>query len=132
VKPIATLELPLPSPWLSPNKTVGSRGGRMAKSVATKKYREAARLIALSQLPTDAPHDTLSIQCRFFHKDIRRRDKDNLLASMKAAFDGIADAGWVKNDSELTYMPVLTDKDRDNPRVEIDIYGEAAKESTDA
>ncbi len=123
MNPIATLELPLPSPWLSPNKTVGSRGGRLAKATATKKYREAARLIALAALPADAPYDALSIQCRFFHKQNRKRDKDNLLASMKSAFDGIADAGWVGDDSQLTYMPVQIDKDASNPRVEIDIYG---------
>jgi Holliday junction resolvase RusA-like endonuclease len=120
---ITTLTLDLPSPWLSPNKTVGSRGGRMAKSVATKKYRMAAKEAAFKVIPWDAPYDALWIQCRFYHKDKRTRDKDNLLASMKSAFDGIADAGWVRDDSQLTYMPVHTNKDKDHPRVEIDIYG---------
>ena len=38
--------------------------------------------------------------------DKRRRDKDNLLASLKAAFDGLTDAGVWTDDSEATYLPV--------------------------
>ena len=38
---------------------------------------------------------------------------------MKAAFDGIADAGWVADDADMTHMPVRIGKDKNNPRVEI-------------
>lgn len=43
---------------------------------------------------------------RLISEPTRRRDRDNLLASLKAAFDGIADAGLVENDAGLTHLPV--------------------------
>ena len=56
---------------------------------------------------------------RFFFKTRRRRDRDNLLASLKAAFDGLADAGLVADDSGLIHMPVEQYIDRADPRVEL-------------
>lgn len=96
----------------------------MAKARATKKYRQAAKdategLIVREDL--DVPFSAATITPRFFHATKRRRDKDNALASLKAAFDGMADAGLVSDDSELTYQPVEMHIDRDAPRVELEI-----------
>ena len=41
------------------------------------------------------------------------------MASMKAGFDGLADAGLVLNDSGLSPSVVAMEVDRGNPRVEI-------------
>ena len=113
------ITLPLPSKWLLPNTTIGTMAGRMAKSHATKKYRELACAEALGTDSTFGPVKHAEVQCFFYYKDKRRRDKDNCLASMKSAFDGIADAGWVADDADMTHLPVRIGKDKNNPRVEI-------------
>jgi Holliday junction resolvase RusA-like endonuclease len=121
-----TITLPLPPKELSPNYTVGSRGQRLGKAAKTKKYRKHA--CEETQIATGAFSNRAAwywpaaeVQCTFYYKDTRRRDKDNALASMKAAFDGIADAGLVGDDSALTYLPVKMLKSKENPRVEIEI-----------
>ncbi len=124
-----TITLPLPPKELSPNYTVGSRGQRMGKAAKTKKYRKFA--IEETQIATGAfawYWPAADVQCTFYHKDARRRDKDNALASMKAAFDGIADAGLVSDDSSLTYLPVVMLKSKDNPRVEVTITRKEMKQ----
>ena len=86
-----TICLPWPSKDLSPNARVHYR----TKAAATKAYREQAywltreRFPFIHQFPSDGP-----IRLRFdFHPpDKRKRDLDNMLASCKAAIDGIADA----------------------------------------
>ena len=60
-------------------------------------------------------------QATFYFRDLRRRDRDNLLASLKAAFDGLADAHILEDDSGLVHLPVRIEKDRENPRVELEI-----------
>ena len=60
-------------------------------------------------------------EATFFFRDKRRRDRDNLLASLKAAFDGIAAAGVVEDDADLTHLPVRVEVDKADPRVEIKI-----------
>jgi hypothetical protein len=59
------------------------------------------------------------VTARFFFRTRRRRDRDNLLASLKPAFGGIADARVVANDSGMIHMPVEQYVDRTDPRVEI-------------
>ncbi len=121
-----SITLPLPHKSLSPNKTIGSLGARLGKSAATKKYRKAAEMLARSEMKGD-PWPAAEVQCTFYHKIARKRDKDNALASMKAAFDGIADAGVVADDSDITYLPVVMLKSKENPRVEIEITRKEVK-----
>jgi crossover junction endodeoxyribonuclease RusA len=95
--------LPLPPRVLSPN----ARAHWATKARATKLYRQAACVEAvLVAGPPAVPWETATVLLRFFFRTRARRDRDNLLASMKAAFDGLADAGVVRDDSGLTYMPV--------------------------
>lgn len=115
-----TITLPLPPKELSPNYTVGSIGQRMAKATKTKQYRKHAASLTAEEASGE-PWPAAYVECFFYHKDTRRRDKDNALASLKAAFDGIADAGLVGDDSALTYLPVKMLKSKENPRVEIEI-----------
>lgn len=119
------ITLPLPPKELSPNYTVGSIGQRMAKATKTKNCRTLARKLTLIEMSDNHINDdewpAAEVACTFYHKDTRRRDKDNALASLKAAFDGIADAGLVGDDSALTYLPVKMLKSKENPRVEIEI-----------
>jgi Holliday junction resolvase RusA-like endonuclease len=106
--------LPLPPQELSPN----ARPHYMAKARAVKRYREAAHLSALAERPA-RPMQAAKVTARFFFRTRRRRDRDNLLASLKPAFDGIADARVVTNDSGMIHMPVEQYVDRTDPRVEI-------------
>jgi Holliday junction resolvase RusA-like endonuclease len=118
-----TIELPLPPRELSPNHTVGSRGGRLGKAAKIKKYRQLAcyRTSPLILSNDGAPWERASVACRFCFARRGRRDRDNLLASMKAAFDGITDAGLVSDDAGLTHLPVEIDYDKANPRVVVTV-----------
>lgn len=107
--------LPLPPKVLSPN----ARCHWAVKSRAVKGYRFAAKAIAsAARDASDTPFPEADVLCVFRFKDRRRRDRDNLLASLKAAFDGIADAGIVADDSSLRHEVQVGDPCHD-PHVEI-------------
>lgn len=120
-----TITLPLPDASLSPN----SRKHWRVKAKATATYRLLSKLEAINAMLRCNMHHAewtfawrlATVRCLFYHRDSRRRDSDNLLASMKAAFDGLADAGVVTNDSGFTHLPVFKAKDGKQPRVEIEI-----------
>lgn len=104
--------LPLPGRTLSPNARVCWQ----AKARSVKAYRGFA--FSLAQRYPRA-WKAAEAEATFWFRDRRRRDRDNLLASLKAAFDGIAAAGVVEDDADLTHLPVRIEVDRENPRVEI-------------
>jgi crossover junction endodeoxyribonuclease RusA len=99
-----TIYLPLPPESLKPNARVHWR----TKAKATKFYRETARWAA--HAPHPAAWKSAEIQAHFRFKQDRRRDRDNLLASLKAAFDGLVDARLLADDSGLTHLPVTFEK----------------------
>ena len=118
------ITLPLPHKNLSPNARCHWR----ARAKATQGYRYAASVEGFKLFGHGGPRWTAAtVQCTFYFKDIRRRDADNLLASMKAAFDGFADAGLVVNDAAFTYLPVKQEKDKSNPRVVVEIRKDGAE-----
>lgn len=88
--------IPWPDKILSPNARV--HWGR--KSKATKSYRYSCGTIAMAHKPHLPESGDIALQITFFPPDKRRRDRDNLIASLKAAMDGIADA-WEVNDSRF-------------------------------
>ena len=116
------LTLPLPPKELSPNHTVGSLGMRMAKAEVIKLYRsvvcEEAQIWRAENEHT-FPWREATIQLTFFKPTKRRSDPDNMLASCKCYFDGLRDAGILLDDDRITHLPVLQDKDKDNPRLEM-------------
>ncbi len=84
------IELPWPAKALSPNARV--HWAVLAK--AKKAYRTRCRVIGsqagLGAVPVgDRP---VAVHLTFFAPDRRARDWDNLVASMKAGLDGLADA----------------------------------------
>ena len=118
-----TIILPLPGKRLSPNHSVGSRGGRFAKAAATKKYRSLAENATRAAGITTGPWELARASATFFWKDRRRRDEDNALASLKAAYDGIVDAGLLMDDDRehlRREMPIF-EVDPAFPRVEITV-----------
>lgn len=132
---VITVVLPLPPKELSPNHTVGSRGGRLGKANKTRAYRQTACYVAMEAQGHRRPFNwpAATVQAWFFFKDKRRRDKDNANGSLKAARDGLADAGVVVNDVGFTELPPIFGVDRLNQRVElVVIRGEAEEKSEPA
>ena len=112
-----TITLPLPHKHLSPN----ARVHWSTKHSHRKKQRNIAGVIANSSELSRANLARAKVQATFYHTQRRNRDGDNYLAMLKGAFDGIADAGVVANDSGFVHMPVRFEIDKDNPRVDITI-----------
>lgn len=88
------LELPWPARALSPN----ARGHWSALARAKKSYRARCRAIAAAAWPRLPEHLVggttvrIDVGLLFVPPDRRVRDLDNLVASMKAGLDGVADA----------------------------------------
>jgi Holliday junction resolvase RusA-like endonuclease len=112
------LVLPLPPPELSPN----ARVHHMAKARKIKAYRAlalAAGIKAVLAARKTPNWHKATVQPTFYHARRRDRDGDNLTASLKAAFDGAADAGIIANDKGLTQLAAIQRIDRNRPRVEL-------------
>ena len=116
-----TIVLPLPGRILSPNCPPGSAGGRIAKAMATKRYRRLAREATQEECIESGTWERVEMQATFFHKNKRRRDGVNFNASLKPAQDGIVDAGLVIDDDaeSWTTLPPIFKLDENWPRVEI-------------
>lgn len=113
-----TITLPMPHGDLSPN----SRGHWSRKSRQKSIQRRAAQLAVKAALGRRrAPKwPAATVLVEVIPPDLRKRDRDNLLASLKAAFDGAEDAGVVVNDNVFTYLPVAIlppDKERAGVRI---------------
>ena len=94
------ITIPAPPAQLSPNARCHWR----VKAEAVKSFRQAAMLAGRGH--SSEPLRTASVQATFFVGVRRRRDGDNALASLKAAFDGLRDAGVIEDDSGLRHEPV--------------------------
>ncbi len=116
-----TLILPLPNRVLSPNCPAGNHRTRMMKAAATKKYRAVCKENAEQARIETGPWPRAQARLTFYWKDKRRRDIRNAEAMMKAAYDGIVDAGILIDDSydHLTHLPTEFECDPKCPRVEI-------------
>ena len=97
-----TIELPLPPKELAANARVHWRQKHRVKS----KYRSTAGLLALSVDSSRPRFVRATILARFRFQHPRRRDPDNLLASLKTAFDSLVDAGILADDNAITHLPV--------------------------
>ncbi len=95
---VITLELPARE--LSPNW----RGHWARKAKAVRAMRNETMLrakAALRKLGCREPWPRAELAPKFYFTTRRRRDRDNLAASLKAARDGIADSGLVSNDVDI-------------------------------
>lgn len=94
-----TIELSPPPKAVRPN----ARVHYMARARAVKHYRAAARLKAVLAMQGHRPPGWLKARAKVvaYHATGNRMDPDNLVASLKAAFDGIADSGMISNDRGL-------------------------------
>lgn len=92
----AELFLPWPDKRLSPNSRVHWSTLARAKKVAKQEAYYTALEAGIGKIDADS----LLVRYSFYPPDRRARDADNMLASMKAAADGIAlavgidDSAW--------------------------------------
>lgn len=117
------IALPLPPKVLSPNCAVATPGGRFAKAAATKRYRQLAREAIEAEDISTKPWNKIAVAPEFFFSSERRRDEDNAIASLKAAYDGIVDAGLVADDDHKHMQRERPEFniDRKHPRVMLSI-----------
>lgn len=112
--------LPLPPQQLKPNVRTHWR----AKAAKVAEYRATARdeaMAAAYSYDLTEPVTEATVRVYAYWPTARRMDPDNLLATMKAAFDGVTDAGIWHDDRDVTYLPCFQAKDAANPRIEIEI-----------
>lgn len=98
----------IPLSYDKPPLNLNDRGHWATKDQHRKALRYEAAMRARSQIPRGLPH----IHTRLFYRppDRRRRDEDNLIATAKPCWDGIVDAGVVKDDTSefmTKYMPKI-------------------------
>lgn len=94
-----------PPKELSPNARV--HWGK--KYRATKKYRRDCCYLAKSAGAKVTGDGQIHLEVRFFPPSKQRRDMDNMIASIKALLDGLADALGV-NDSRFSITYALGDR----------------------
>lgn len=102
-----TFDLPLPPDELKPN----SRSHWRQKAKKTQEYRGETFMIAhgllvKSGMVNKPMLDKAVVQVEFYHKTSRLQDSDNIIASLKAAIDGLTSAGILNDDNNLTWLPV--------------------------
>jgi len=114
-----TVTIPLPPRFLSPN----ARAHWRPKAACTKRYRRDAMIAAKAAMGHAPPPlwKRATLQAAFHHKARRLRDDDNAMGSLKAARDGLADAGVVIDDNGFTVLPPTFAVDKNDPRVVLTI-----------
>lgn len=118
-----TITIPLPPKECRPN---GSHGHWAQKAKAKKAYRRKVHLITLEAIGKGIPERWVKakVNIKAYFKTARHLDPDNLVASLKSALDGIADAGVVANDKGLWPERPEIYKDAKNPRIELTVTEE--------
>ncbi len=109
---LITIELPFPPAELSPN----SRCGWRAKAAAVQAYRYECKVETLKQFGEQTgglrplhikPETPVKVTLTFVIKGKRRRDIDNLLASIKSGIDGMVDSHLLYDDDVRSWAPSL-------------------------
>ena len=94
------------------------------KAAAIKRYRRLTCEAVEESCGGDVPWwNACRVEPEFFFKNDQRRDQDNAMGSIKAAYDGIVDAGLV-NDDDYDQMKRGEPKfsvDKKCPRVQLTI-----------
>lgn len=84
----------IPLPWTKPPLSMNDRAHYMARARKVREVRRVVAALCAEIEPMPAAVLTLHYQPR----DKRRRDTDNLFATVKACADGIRDAGLIPDD----------------------------------
>ncbi len=91
------------------------------KAAAAKKLRQQARQAVENEQIVSAPWKAAAVKSKYYHTTNRRRDEDNHQSMLKAAYDGIVDAGLVSDDDSkhMRKEPPEFLVDKKHPRVEL-------------
>lgn len=104
-------------PYATPPLTANQRLHWAVKARTTADVRRTAMLLArAAKLPQGVEHVT--IELHYTPRDRRRRDADNLVPTLKAACDGLVDAGLVPDDTPdlmTKHMPTIDPPSREAP-----------------
>ena len=92
--PEIQIELPYSKPPLNLNYRMHWR----ERARITRQVRDAARILTLAKLRWAEP-SRIEVELSYQPRDNRRRDVDNLIATLKPVCDGIVDAGLVPDDT---------------------------------
>ena len=97
-------------PWMPKALNPNQRGHWSVKSKAAKTYRRTCHLLTLEAglRGVDWEGD-IHLWVDYFPPDRRARDQDNMIASCKALFDGLADALSV-NDKRFRLHPYVKEE----------------------
>ena len=108
----------LPDPDLNPNK----RLHHMLLYRAKRDAKDEAILLVLEQGRPSTPYDQAHITITWVSKHKRRRDIDNLFASMKPYIDGLVEADLIADDSAMhvSYTLRYERGDKDNTVMEVE------------
>jgi Holliday junction resolvase RusA-like endonuclease len=111
----------LPARNLSPNK----RLHHMQVYLAKRDAKNEAIALVLQEGRPDHPYETAHLTITWVAKDKRRRDPDNLFASMKPYIDGLVEAGLIADDSAMhvSYTLRYERGDADNTVIEVEEIG---------
>ena len=111
----------LPDRDLNPNK----RLHHMQLYRAKRQAKDEAMALVLEQGRPGTPYEAAHITITWVAKDKRRRDPDNLFASMKPYIDGLVDAELIADDSakNVSYTLRYERGDKDNTIIEVKEIG---------
>jgi hypothetical protein len=114
--------LSLPPEGTNPN----ARSHWRKKAEHVSDYRMEAKLVAINELNrmkiVKPRWSDSTVQVTYVHKTKAYRDRDNIIASMKSAFDGLQDAGVLINDYELLPLPAKRECSPKKPGVLIEVW----------
>ena len=104
-------------PWTKPPMSLNDRMDRWTKARWTKTLRQTAW--ALAKQAKIPPLGACDVVLLYVPRDRRRRDEDNLTATLKPLADGLVDAGVVVDDTPdfMRKDPRLGDPDPKHPRL---------------
>jgi Holliday junction resolvase RusA-like endonuclease len=107
----------LPDPNLSPNKRLHHMELYRAKASA----KMDAIALVMAQGKPDHPYEKAHITITWVAKDRRRRDIDNLFASMKGYLDGLVHVGLLRDDDAMhvSYTLRYERGEKDNTVIEV-------------
>ena len=122
-----TIEFPYPVKELSPNSRCHwSKKAKAVKAARCGAYILAKQSITFEQAMILAEYDNLHLFIEYCPKSNRQIDLDNVIASCKAIFDGIADYLGI-NDKKFVHHPPVFNREINNKiRIKISAYEEAS------
>ena len=107
-------------PYVKPPLSLNARQHWAARARETRRVRSDVRLLVRAAKVPELGR--VRVQLEYTPRDARRRDTDNLVATLKAVCDGVVDAGVVPDDTP-EFMgkpePLITAPDRGDPHLRL-------------